>query len=384
MAARHHQHTITSAVSVGNHLRLEVAALARLLSGLVLYASIYMLLRLAISLAVLHTSSDAERDLEILALRHQVAVLRRQVKRPDLLPADRMILAALGSRLPPRRLLFSPATLLRWHQKLVRKHWSAFGLRPRRGRPPISDELRELILRLGRENPRWGDRRIQGELLKLGYRVSATTIRCVLRRHRVPPAPRRQGPTWAQFLSAHAGATLACDFFTIDTVLLRTLYVLVFMEISSRRILYANCTTHPNAAWVSQQARNLTWELNQLEAPIRLAIHDRDAKFVDEFDHVLRGEGARVALTPYRCPRANAHCERMIKTLRHEALDWLLIFGERHLQLVLRQYIDHYNQQRPHLALGLHSPQPAAANGSGPILRQQRLNGLINEYHRAA
>ncbi len=156
-------------MSVGNDLKLEVASLARLLSGLVLYASIYMLLRLAISLAVLRSSSDAERDLEILALRHQVAVLRRQVKRPDLLPADRMILAALGLRLPPGRLLFSPATLLRWHRELVRKHWSAFGLRPRRGRPPISDELRNLILRLGRENPRGGDRRIQGELLKLGY-----------------------------------------------------------------------------------------------------------------------------------------------------------------------------------------------------------------------
>src|SRR6266516_2826790 len=239
-------------MSVGNDLKLEVASLARLLSGLVLYASIYMLLRLAISLAVLRSSSDAERDLEILALRHQVAVLRRQVKRPDLLPADRMILAALGMRLPPGRLLFSPATLLRWHRELVRKYWAAFGLRPRRGRPPMSDELRNLILRLGRENPRWGD----------------------------------------------------------------------------RRILYANCTPHPSGAWVTQQARNLTWELNQLEAPIRLAIHDRDSKFVDEFDQVLRGEGAMVALTPYRCPRANAHCERMIKTLRHEALDWLLVFDE--------------------------------------------------------
>ncbi len=371
-------------MSVGNDLKLEVASLARLLSGLVLYASIYMLLRLAISLAVLRSSSDAERDLEILALRHQVAVLRRQVKRPDLLPADRMILAALGLRLPPGRLLFSPATLLRWHRELVRKHWSAFGLRPRRGRPPISDELRNLILRLGRENPRWGDRRIQGELLKLGYQVSATTIRGALRRHRVPPAPRRDGPTWAQFLAAHAGAILACDFFTVDTVLLRTLYVLVFMEIGSRRILYANCTAHPNAAWVTQQARNLTWELNQLEAPIRLAIHDRDSKFVDEFDQVLRGEGARVTLTPYRCPRANAHCERMIKTLRHEALDWLLVFGERHLQVVLRQYIDHYNRQRPHLALELRPPEPASTLGSGSVLRQQRLNGLINEYHRAA
>jgi hypothetical protein len=162
-------------------------------------------------------------------------------------------------------------------------------------------------VRLARENPRWGDRRIQGELLKLGYRVSATTIRGLLKRHRVPPAPRRDGPTWAQFLSAHAGAILACDFFTVETVLLKTLHVLVFMEIHSRRILYANCTAHPNSTWVTQQARNLSWELSQLEAPIELAIHDRDCKFGVEFDQVLRGEGAAVVLTPYRRPRANAH-----------------------------------------------------------------------------
>lgn len=343
-----------------------------------------MLVRLTISLTVLRTSSDAERDLEILAIRHQVTVLSRQVKRPELLPTDRLILAALGLRLPPGRLRFSPATLLRWHRELVRKHWSTFGLRRRRGRPPISDQLRELILRLARENPRWGDRRIQGELLKLGFQVSVNTIRGILRRNRVPPAPRRDGPTWAQFLAAHAGAILACDFFTVDTVMLRTLYVLVFLEIHSRRILYVDCTAHPNSAWVTQQARNLSWELNQPKAPIRLAIHDRDAKFVDEFDRVLRSEGLNVVLTPYRRPKANAHCERVIRTIRHEALDWLLIFGERHLRLVLRQYVAHYNRQRPHIALHLHTPEPSDRLGSGPILRQQRLSGLINEYYRAA
>lgn len=349
-----------------------------------LYASIYVLVRLAINLAVLRQTSDAERDLEILALRHQVAVLCRQVKRPELLPADRMILAALGLRLPPGRLMFSPATVLRWHQELVRKHWSAFHQRPRRGRPPISDQLRQLILRLARENPRWGDRRIQGELLKLGYRVSASAIRGLLRRHRVPPAPRRDGPTWAQFLRAHAGAVLACDFFTVDTVLFKTLYVLVFLEIHTRRILYTNCTVHPNSAWVSQQARNLSWELSQLEDPVQLFIHDRDSKFAAEFDEVLRGEGAKVSLTPYRRPRANAHCERVIKTIRHEALDWLLIFDERHLRLVLKEFIDHYNRERPHLALDLRPPEAPRLRGNGQVVRRQSVCGLINEYHRAA
>ena len=349
-----------------------------------LVAALYVLVRLAISMAVLSTQSERERDLEILALRHQVAILRRQVKRPELLPTDRLILAALGRHLPAGRLLFSPATLLRWHRELVRQRWAAFRLRPRRGRPPISEELRELILRLGRENPRWGDRRIQGELLKLGYRVSATTIRGLLRRHRVPPAPRRAGPTWSQFLNAQAGAVLACDFFTVDTVMLRTLYVLVFMEIHSRRILHANCTASPNSAWVTQQARNVAWELEDLELPIQLFIHDRDSKFVDEFDNVLRRQGAKVALTPYRRPRANAHCERLIKTLRHEALDWLVIFGERHLRLVLGQYVEHYNRRRPHMALAMRPPEADSATGNGPVVRQTLLNGLISEYTRAA
>jgi hypothetical protein len=177
---------------------------------------------------------------------------------------------------------------------------------------------------------------------------------------------------------------LACDFFTLDTVLLKTLYVIVFMEIHSRRLLYTNCTAHPNSGWVTQQVRNLSWELPRLETPIQLAIHDRDTKFVDDFDDVLRGEGARVALTPYRRPRANAHCERAIKTLRHEALDWLIILDERHLRLVLRQYLDHYNRERPHLALHLRPPEGRCATVDGAIVRRPRLFGLINEYRRAA
>jgi hypothetical protein len=185
-------------------------------------------------------------------------------------------------------------------------------------------------------------------------------------------------------LKPHAGAIVACDFLTVDTVLLRTLYVLVFIEIHSRRTLYANCSFHPNSAWVTQQARNLTWELSRLQVPVELAIHDRDAKFVDDFDQVLRAEGAKVVLTPYRRPRANAHCERVIKTLRHEALDWLLIFGEQHLRVVLDRYTEHYNRQRPYLALGLRPLEADAAEGNGPVCRRQLLYGLINEYHRAA
>ena len=347
-------------------------------------ASIYWLLRLAIELVVIHSQSDAERDLELLALRHQVAVLSRQMKRPELHASDRLILAALGRRLPAGRLLFSPATLLRWHRELVRRRWAAFGRRPRRGRPRISEELRALIFRLARENPRWGERRLQGELLKLGCRVSNSTIRGLLRRHQLGPAPRRTGPTWGQFLRAQAGAVLACDFFTVDTALLGTLHVLVFLELRSRRLVFANCTAHPDSAWVVQQARNLSWELQELQIPITLLIHDRDAKFTADFDRICTAIGATVARTPFRCPRANAYCERVIQTLRHECLDWLVIFSERHLRQVLGEFCHHYNRARPHRGRDLRPPHPDNIPARGAIVRTGRLHGLINEYSRAA
>ena len=185
-----------------------------------LCASIYAVLRLIVGIGVIRNMTEAELHGELLALRHEVAILRRQVKRPDLFPVDRMILAAIGRHLPSGRLLFSPATLKRWHRELVRRKWAAFAKRARRGRPPISEEIRDLILTMAKASPRWGERRIQGEMLKLGYRVSNSTIRLLLRRHRVGPAPRRGGLSWSQFLRAQANAVLACDFFTVHSVLL--------------------------------------------------------------------------------------------------------------------------------------------------------------------
>ncbi len=239
-------------------------------------------------------------------------------------------------------------------------------------------------MRLVRENPRWGDRRVQGELLKLGYRVSATTIRMIRRRHRVPPSPRRYGLTWSQFLRAHTKGLLACDFLVVNTVLLGTLYVLVFLELNSRRVVFSSCTDHPDAEWVVQQARNVAMEMQDLEIPIQLLIHDRDSKFTQDFDAAFNAEGAKVALTPYRCPRANSHCERLLGTLRRESLDWLLIFDERHLWRVLTEFFDHYNRCRPHRALALQPPHPQPISITGHIIRRQRLHGLINEYTRAA
>jgi putative transposase len=241
---------------------------------------------------------------------------------------------------------------------LVRGKWAAFGRRPRRrrGRPPLPSECQQLILRLAGENPGWGYRRIQGELRKLGQEVSATSIRGILRRHRVPPAPRRTGLSWQRFLRAQAGAVLACDFFTVDTVWLKQLYALFFIEPASRRVFLAGCTARPTAAWVTQQARNLSWELGEAGLRPRLLIHDRDSKFVTGYDEVFWSEGVKVATTPYRAPRANAVCERWIGSVRREALDWLLITGERHLRHVLKEYVEHHNLARPHRSLGLRAP----------------------------
>ena len=219
---------------------------------------------LLLRILLVRRRSEAGLQSEVLLLRHQLRVLRRHGRRPRWQPGDGLLLAALSRRLR-RPALVSPETILRWHRELVRRKWAACKGRPRRrrGRPPLASECRQLILRLARENPGWGYRRIKGELRKLGHEVAATSIRSILRRHRVPPAPRRAGLSWRRFLRAQAGSVLACDFFTVDTVWLKQLYVLFFIELASRRVFLAGCTEQPSTAWVTQQARNLSGELSQ-------------------------------------------------------------------------------------------------------------------------
>ncbi len=280
--------------------------------------------------------------------------------------------------------LVSPQTLLRWQRELVRRKWT-YRRRPA-GRPPLDPERRELVLRLARENPRWGCVRIQGELRKLGVRVGATTIRMLLRRHGLGPAPRRIGPSWAEFLRAQAQGILACDFFTVETVWLRTLYVLFWIEHGSRRVHVAGVTANPDCAWVSQQARNLA--IGDHLENVRFLIHDRDAKFCGPFDQIVRSEGVRVIETPLQAPKVNAVAERWVRTVRNDCLDHLLIVSRRHLEQVLRAYLAHYNAERPHRSLALAAPagQPPLARGSPPpaVLRRDVLGGLIHEYHAAA
>jgi transposase InsO family protein len=358
-----------------------------------MWSLVYLVARTLVRLLVgggQQGQDDGSKNLEILVLRHQLRVLQRTASPPRLRTIDRVLLAAASRVLPRDRwvaFLVTPATLLRWHRELVKRKWT-YRRSGRPGRPPIDPEVRALILRLARENPRWGCVRIDGELGKLGLRVSATTIRTLLRTAHLGPAPRRTGPTWTEFLRAQADGIIACDFFTVETAWLRPLYVLAFIELGSRRIHLSPSTAHPDSTWVTQQARNLAMDLDARASPDRLLIRDRDTKYSRSFDAVLRAEGMRVIRTPIRAPNANAHAERVIETIRAECLDWTLILGRRQLDQTLRIYAEHYNRQRPHRAIRLATPLGGARVpvpvSPRDVRRRDLLGGLIHEYHGLA
>jgi transposase InsO family protein len=318
-------------------------------------------------------------------------VVRRQVPRPRYTPTDRLVLATLARLLPRARwpvFLVTPATLLRWHRELVARRWTY----PRVGavRQGLSPEVVDLVVRMARENPRWGYLRIVGECRKIGVRVSATSVRRILRRHRLGPAPRRGGPSWTAFLRAQAGGMLACDFLTVETVGLTRLYVLFVVELDRRRVHLVGVTAHPTGAWVSQVARNLLMDLDEHVHRFRFLIRDRDAKFTSAFDAVFASAGVETVKIPPRAPRANAYAERWVRTVRAECLDWTLVWNRRHLQRVLTAYLEHYNTGRPHRGINLDVPMPApmatvtALPAAGRIERVDVLGGLIHEYRRAA
>jgi putative transposase len=328
-----------------------------------------------------------ELAIEVIMLRHEVAVLRRQVTRPDLRPSDRALLAGLSRLLGRRRrgrFFVQPETLLRWHRDLVRRRWT---YPHRSGRPKVPAGTIAIVLRLARENPTWGYRRIHGELATMGIKMAPSSVWDILRRHDIDPSLGRTGPTWTEFLRSHASSMLACDFFTVDTVLLRRLYVLFFIEIDTRRVYVTGVTASPTGAWVAQQARNLTMVLAERPRPVRLLVRDRDAKFSANFDEVFRSEGIRIIRTPVRAPRANAFAERFVGTIRRECLDRMLILGRRQLEVVLCQWVDHYNGHRPHRSLDqraplstLFSPPLIALPNPDHLRKSDRLGDLIHEY----
>jgi len=298
-----------------------------------------------------------------------------------------MILSALALRLPRSAwsaLIVQPETVLNWHRALVRRKWAAYSRRGRLGRPRLPEECRQLILRLAKENPRWGYMRIRGELLKLGHVVSPTAIRNLLRRHGVPTSPHRSKLSWREFLRAQASAIVAADYFTLETWNLKRLHVLFFMELGRRRTVGFGITSNPNQAWVSQQVRNLSWRLEEMGLAIEFLICDHDKKFPFGIEHLLAAEGVSVIRTPFQAPVANCYAERWVGSVRRECLDWLIIVGRHHLDRVLSEFIDHYNRARPHRGLQLHPPNGVAGLPSlmGGINRRVRLGGLIHEYSR--
>jgi len=349
---------------------------------------LYLIFARLVGWLMLLARSTAAKDAELLVLRHEVAVLRRTNPRPRLDWADRAILAALIRRLPKtlnNHRIVTPGMILRWHRRLIARKWTYPN---RTGRPPLPEEVVLLIERLARDNASWGYQRLQGELRELGHRVAASTIRRILKRARIPPAPtRRRNTSWRQFLRTQASTALAVDFFHVDTVTLRRLYVLIALEIETRYLHVLGVTAKPDGAWTTQQGRNLLLDLAERTAGFKYLVRDRVGQFTAAFDAVLAGAGIDVVRIPPRSPRANAYAERFVLTARTEPTDRMLIFGERHLQRVLAEYARHYNGHRPHRARQLRPPRPEYPVPALParrITRRAVLGGLLNEYEPAA
>ena len=343
--------------------------------------------------------SDRDKDVEILALRHQLAMLERQLGATKVRfdASDRALLAALLHRLPrdvlrDLRLLVRPDTVLRWHRDfLARRH--AHLSRPRRpGRPRTVRCVRVLVPRLARENPSWGYRRVHGELLVLGVKVAASTVWEMLKEAGVDPTPERAASTWADFLRSQADALLACDFLETVTLTGTRMYVLAVIEHASRRIRVLGATAHPTAAWVAQAAKNLVMDLEDTGCRPRFLIRDRDGKFPALFDAILADVGIDVVLTGVRMPRMNSIMERWVQTCRHELLDRTLIWNQRHLLHALREFEQFYNGHRPHQGIANARPlSPLPMPIADPdemahlnIRRRDRLGGIIHEYEHAA
>jgi putative transposase len=359
----------------------------------------YLTVTNAFAMLRLLPMSDRDKDVEILALRHQVTVLERQLgnQRVRFTSSDPAFLAALLHRLPVEvlrrvRLVVRPDTVLRWHRDLVARRHAAASRPKRSGRPRTVRSIRALVLRLAQENPGWGYRRIHGELLVLGIKVAASTVWEILQQAGIDPAPERASSTWADFLRSQADALLACDFLETVTLSGARLYVFAVIEHASRRIRILGATAHPTASWVTQAAKNLVMDLEDAGCRARFMIRDRDGKFPALFDTVLADAGIEVVLSGVRMPRMNSIMERWVQTCRRELLDRTLIWNQRHLLHALREFEGFYNSHRPHQGIAnarpLH-PLPVPINDPEQITRldirrRERLGGILREYQHAA
>ena len=355
---------------------------------------VFLLITRAAAWLRLSRRKEAWKTAEILILRHQLAVLqRRQPGRPNVTWTDRALLAALLSVIPNARrqglrLLVTPDTILRWHRDIIRRRWAARSMRGKTGRPATRRNIRALVLRLARENPSWGYRRIHGELAGLGVKAAASTVWEILKKAGINPAPRRTGPPWSQFMRSQAEAILACDFFTADLLDGTQAYVLAVIEHATRRIRILGITLHPTGEWTTQQACNLLMDLGDEAHRAKFIIRDRGSNFTAAFDAVLADAGIRTLLCSVATPRMNAIAERWIGGCRRELLDRTLIWNQGHLRRILREYETHHNQHRPHRSLDGAAPLKPLPEpidlGQYRIRRQARIGGLINEYRLVA
>lgn len=350
----------------------------------------YLALRCLLRVVLLRPRSEEFKELEIVVLRHELTVLRRQVRRLELTSADRALLAAASRLLPRSRwssFLVTPATLLHWHRRLVARRWT---YQSRRGRPPIGGEIRELVFRLARENPALGlpanrGRDQRARLTGVGDDCAEDPPEAGL-----GPAGSRGGLSWQAFLRQQAASMLAGDFFTVETISLQRLYVLFLIELASRRVHLAGCTANPTGAWVNPAGASVHVDAPGPTGKVPVPHPRRDGKYTRDFDAVFASEGIEVIKTPLRAPESDALAERFVRTIRAECLDWLLLASRRHLERVLGVYVDHYNSHRPHRSLELAPPVPTASKlravdaSGGGIRRRDRLGGLIHEYSIAA
>ncbi len=348
-----------------------------------------VLYRLLVTVVTLLARSGRDKDLEIVVLRHQLKVLRRQLNRPALNEPDRTLLGAIAAALPRAHRagwLVPPDTRLRWHRRRIARPWTRPHRKP--GRPPIAAGVRRLAVRMARENPTWGYRRIHGELVGLGHTIGASTVWQILKDAGIDPAPTRNATTWSQLLRSQAA--VACDFATIDTALLQRFYLLFFIDVTTREVILGGITTNPTAAWTVQAARNLFLAHRESLANARALLRDRGSQFTASFDEVFRTEGMKVLTTPVRMPVANSIAERWIGTLRRELLDRTIIWNQRQLHRLVTDYVEHYNGHRPHRALHQRAPTAPAdhelesPSPTAEIIRLPRCDGLINEYKIAA